>query len=583
MLLTLLFAGFLPLAGAQRAAGDDGGDRDIDDLWLGTQLGGQRVSHYDFEGRIVVCYHWCITCPISTGMFPRMNRLREEYADDGVMVIGFQVRRTPEVLENNVVWNLQHLKPNFPVARLGKNWAWPAEYLPWALVFDHRGQLIYAGNVPGIEGVIEKALAKAPDFLVGGPHDLLTRAASEIATDRAHAGRYLPALREIAAAEGGDASKAAEARAMLDNVEAYFLRQVAKAEEESSGVAEEVSIYRQLAAMFDGDGLGDRARKRIEERESGLGFAGEVEASLALAGARRALRRLPPAGGYAYDMTYTETDDETVLALRSHLVAELHLEMKRIIREHPTTTAALDAVDLAAEHPMPVLDAGQARNRLGLARRLLEKAKRPYEFFDGYLVLFEVLEGYAEDDELAGEAAFLKARIELYEAKKLSAAGEAFRALNAEADRILGIVDAGGSTLPRKEADGHIRRLRTIARDAGAASRLALRLQGEIAELERSYEGAAKLGVAFDTRFEGAGARILYVHPGSSALAHGLERGDVIVEFDGRKIASHGELGQAIKSCKPGEAVDVVIQRTSAGGDGAVATKTRKVVLGSGE
>ncbi|MBI4878149.1 MAG: redoxin domain-containing protein, partial [Planctomycetes bacterium] len=146
MLVAALDADLASPAAAQEAA-DGRVSRDLDELRFGVQLVGPRLSRHDLEGRVVVLYHWCITCPISTGAFPYMNRLAEQYADRGVLVIGFQVARNPVLEENNVVWALHHLRPSFPVAMLGTEWEWPAMYLPWVIVFDHEGRRIYGGNL----------------------------------------------------------------------------------------------------------------------------------------------------------------------------------------------------------------------------------------------------------------------------------------------------------------------------------------------------------------------------------------------------------------------------------------------------
>ncbi|MHC4470769.1 MAG: TlpA family protein disulfide reductase, partial [Planctomycetota bacterium] len=177
---------------------------DLSGVRFGTQVAGPRLSPHDLEGRVVLCYHWCVSCPMSTGAFPYVNRLVERYEEKGLFVIGFQVPRKPMVQENDVVWFLERLAPKFPVVRRGWVCDWPVQWLPWAVVFDHEGKAIFADNLPGVEGVIEEALERAPDYLVGGPYAKLKELAAEIAADREHAGRHLPKVRMIAGGKNGD-------------------------------------------------------------------------------------------------------------------------------------------------------------------------------------------------------------------------------------------------------------------------------------------------------------------------------------------------------------------------------------------
>jgi S1-C subfamily serine protease len=61
---------------------------------------------------------------------------------------------------------------------------------------------------------------------------------------------------------------------------------------------------------------------------------------------------------------------------------------------------------------------------------------------------------------------------------------------------------------------------------------------------------------------------------GAPAARAGLRPGDLIVQFDGRKIASPSDLGQAVLTRKPGDTVEVVVQRNGS-------RQTLKVTLGS--
>lgn len=96
----------------------------------------------------------------------------------------------------------------------------------------------------------------------------------------------------------------------------------------------------------------------------------------------------------------------------------------------------------------------------------------------------------------------------------------------------------------------------------------------------------SRMGIALDTRYEGAGARIIdaaQVKPGQHAVdpegpaaKAGLQPGDVIVQVDDRRITSSTELVVAISGREPGSKVKVTYRR----GD---ATNTAEVTLAAAE
>lgn len=577
MLVAALDADLASPAAAQEAA-DGRVSRDLDELRFGVQLVGPRLSRHDLEGRVVVLYHWCITCPISTGAFPYMNRLAEQYADRGVLVIGFQVARNPVLEENNVVWALHHLRPSFPVAMLGTEWEWPAMYLPWVIVFDHEGRRIYGGNLPGLEEVLDGALAAAPHHLVGGPYARLAAVAAEIAGDPRRAGSRLPELREKAAQSAGDAAETAEARALVACLERWFRGQVAKAQEAECGPVERAEILGRLAELFAGDVLGAEARRGRDEAASAPCFSSEEEAWRALERAHAVFRGLPPAGEYTYDMDYYLIDDAALLATRCRMIADFRFELQGIQQEHAGTAAADGAESLLCDHEMPEIESAAARARLEQARALLHGARQPYELFDACLLAFEVVEGHAAKDEIAEEAADLLRRVR--EEDGFAQAERVHRQLDDRESRVREQVRQGGSALAREEADRMLAEMRAIASEAGAASRLAGRAVEFVAEVEQSFAGPAHLGVMFDESHQGKGARIVWVVPATAAERHGLRPGDVILEFNGQGVDGVPGLREAIAALRPGAAVDVVIERAAGQGAGGAARQTLRVVLG---
>ncbi len=67
-----------------------------------------------------------------------------------------------------------------------------------------------------------------------------------------------------------------------------------------------------------------------------------------------------------------------------------------------------------------------------------------------------------------------------------------------------------------------------------------------------------------------AGALIRSVVPGGPADDAGVTEGDIVVEFDGSAIETAEDLGEAIRSHRPGDTVEVVVVRE--GGERATVT-----------
>jgi len=552
---------------------------ELDGIRFGEQILGPRISLYDLRGRVVVCYHWCITCPLSTGAFPIVKRLQEKYREKGVAFIGFQVRRSPELRRENVVWFLERLAPNFPVTRRGWVCEWPVRYLPWAVVFNQAGKKVFADNLPGLEAVIRNAVAEGPDYMTGGPYVKLKGLADRIAGDRKHAGTHLASLREILAEKDGDGERRKEAEAMLTCLERYVRRQVARAEVDAVGPVERALVYRDLATTFKGDRLADDARARLKALVSDPGFAGEKEAYDALRRAQARFRRLPKAGYYTYDMDYRRYTDKDLTAKRRMMIAAFRLTLTRITQTRPKTDAASRAGDLLMEHDVPEMGEDEARAWLDEAGKRLREADRPYALYEGFVELYAVVEGYYADDAIAERAARLLETVADERKAALEDAVLTYERLNDEALRTMDAVREGGEILPLATARDCIDRLNRAAEQAGRASRLAHEIARFVAALEKSYEGPASLGTVLERGYPGAGVRVRWINPRSAAHRHGLRPGDVILRFGDRKIEAIADLRDALARRKPGEVVELEIRRDPADAEKPV-TLTLSVTLG---
>jgi putative serine protease PepD len=73
------------------------------------------------------------------------------------------------------------------------------------------------------------------------------------------------------------------------------------------------------------------------------------------------------------------------------------------------------------------------------------------------------------------------------------------------------------------------------------------------------------LGVSGSEPVSGpGGALVTEVHPGTPAASAGLQSGDLITKFDGRRIESMLELAAAVRSTSPGTQVTLEVRRSGA-------------------
>jgi hypothetical protein len=477
------------------------------------------------------------------------------------VVIAFQVRRAPDVFAENVIFWLERIRPTVPVFRCGWNPEWPTRTLPWVYLFDHRGEEAFAGKPEKVEPEILRALDAAPDFMLGGPYEKRKALVEEIAADRAHLGTHLARLR--ASGEEGP-----ELRDMIAAAERWYERRAALIGEHMPGVAEQAEAWDALAKVFAGDRLGERAARRRDALRAAPTFAAEEAAERDLRRARKTLRRCPPRGGYFpyhfTKMNYTVIEDPVWVATRVRMLTEFRIEMDRIAAAYPDTFAAEEALDLLFLHDVPEIPAEAAADRVRRAEALLKAGGGPAVLHEAWLLLEEVHQGYYGADEVSERAEALLAGLRKDRAEELTAARTAARALVEEAERLQGEVNAGGSLLARKKADEIMARLTELAGRAGEGSLLARRIEAYVAELAKSFEGRPLLGVRFDSRFAGPGARIAHVDFGTGASKAGLAAGDVVLKVDGSEVATFRDFMKALAGKKPGQKVEVEVRRATA-------------------
>jgi hypothetical protein len=476
------------------------------------------------------------------------------------VIVALQVRRDPEILTENIVYWLKTIRPAVPVFQLGWNPEWPTSTLPWVILFDHEGRELFAGKPEGIEPAIERALAAAPDHVIGGPYDSRKALAETIVADRRNLGTYLARLR-------AEPDPDPEIQAMIAAAERWFERQVTRIDEDLPGVLEQAEAFDALATTCAGDLLGERAAKERDALRAAPAFAAEAAAETALRRALATLRTCPPHGDYfPYHFTkinYTVIDDPAWVAARVRVLTEFRIELRHIVAAWPGTFAAEEATGLLLLHDVPDITAEAAGERIERAERLLAAGGRPAELHEAWLLLVEVQEGCFGADAISARAEELLSTLRKDRSEELIAAETEVRALREETEQIEREVQQGGSLLTRERAGELMARLSDVAKRSGEGTLLARRIAAYVADLEKSFAGAPRVGVRLDAGFPGPGARIALVDPGTGAALAGLLPGDVVLALGGTALTGLDDFTKAIADRKPGERVAAEVRRAA--------------------
>lgn len=110
----------------------------------GRTMDGTAISTDDYEGKILVVDFWATWCPPCREGIPALIAIQDEFADQGVQVIGVSGDTSAQVVSDYY----HEVGMNFPTVFEGANEA-SAQYnvhaFPTTLVVDREGKIIFHG------------------------------------------------------------------------------------------------------------------------------------------------------------------------------------------------------------------------------------------------------------------------------------------------------------------------------------------------------------------------------------------------------------------------------------------------------
>jgi putative serine protease PepD len=126
-------------------------------------------------------------------------------------------------------------------------------------------------------------------------------------------------------------------------------------------------------------------------------------------------------------------------------------------------------------------------------------------------------------------------------------------------------INPGNSGGPLVDSRGRVIGINTAIADPSSAQNVGFAIPisqaKPIIDALRSGNRPAYLGVTIDTEAPGDGAVVKEVAPDTPADRAGMRSGDVIVSIGGRTVGSWEQLRPAIRENRPGDSVDVVVER----------------------
>lgn len=240
----------------------------IDGLTFG-QVVNAKVDKKDLTGKVVLVKYWGTNCGPCVAEMPETESFyheMKELAADGFELVAMEVQGHGAGELQSFI-NERNL--TFPIACGGSVTGVEVKGIPHVVVFDHTGALVYNGKLGGAKQVVKDAIAISPTCIVGAldQYKHCGKEAKQILSGK-KLGETLASLRAMC--EGDQASAAdaaAEAGRLVNGLDRYgkvMLERAAKLCDSESVVVAAAS-YKDIAADFKGDTLGEQAQARYDE------------------------------------------------------------------------------------------------------------------------------------------------------------------------------------------------------------------------------------------------------------------------------------------------------------------------------
>jgi hypothetical protein len=214
---------------------------------------------------------------------------------------------------------------------------------PCFVLFDHKGKMIFKGHPMEADGKLADAMKAAPDPLVGeGPYKKLEAVAKKI-IDHKDFGKILETLK-TKHLNSENADEKAEAEKLVERLTKFGNRMLSKAEaKKPTEPTASFNMYNEIATLFKGDEIGDKAKAVVEELKKDKDFQENMKADKEFESIKDEVEKLKPCNkctGGAFNKTCEGCQKKN--QNYSGLVARA----KALVKKYPNSPAAAKVKEL---------------------------------------------------------------------------------------------------------------------------------------------------------------------------------------------------------------------------------------------
>ncbi|MBI4833975.1 MAG: TlpA family protein disulfide reductase [Planctomycetes bacterium] len=263
----------------------------IDGITLDKILLGEEIDKEDLKGHVVAVEFWRLDCPTCCKSIPHMVELAKKYGSKGFILIGVHLQDAPA---GEVINFCKSKKVNYPVYQGGKINGVKFSIVPHFTLFNHKGEMVFGGRPSDADKMLEDVMKVAPDPLIGEGTYRKLDALSKKITERKELGKILATLKSKYL-DSNDAEEKAEAEKLVECLNRLGNRMLSKAEaKKTKKPTDAYELYNEIAILFKGDEIGDKAKGIVEELKNNEVFQENMKADRELASIEGEAEKLKP-------------------------------------------------------------------------------------------------------------------------------------------------------------------------------------------------------------------------------------------------------------------------------------------------
>lgn len=327
--LILVCSSLVPIA-STTGLSKEASETTIDDINFVKLLMGDEISNEDLQDHVVVILLFRLMDSYQEDM-RKMVEWHKKYSSNGLTLIGLY----PGDKSERVIAFCKSMNIPFPIYQ---TWDRPT---PRLMIFDHKGKMIFDGSPSMGYGKLDIAMQSVPDPIIGeGPYKKLDELAQK-AKRRKDLGQILSTLK-TKYLNSEDADEKSEAKKLIERISRFgnkLIEQAGKNKETEPLIT--YNLYQEVALLFKGDGIGNKADKILKELEKDNNFQDNLKADKELAEIMPQIKEL---NGCKRHSSYNK--DCGACQKRNPAIAKLLKTAQGLTERYPSSPAAAKVREL---------------------------------------------------------------------------------------------------------------------------------------------------------------------------------------------------------------------------------------------